>query len=626
MSKLHLSKNSKLIVDEIYARKNDKREPETPEQLFLRVARFIAKADAKYKHKSFTDKLAQKYSKNFSWISKTKEFSEHTKHDKGVKQTEDDFFELLTSLDFLPSSPMLWNAHAQSPVLTSCTILSIDDSIPAIFEAVQKTAMLQQSGAGTGFNFSSIRPKGDLIKSSQGAASGPLSFMNIFDAATECIRQGGRERGANAAVLRIDHPDIKEFILARQKGQLKNFNTYVAVTDKFMDAVEKQITYNLINPHTGKAVAKQSAHEIFRMIAESVWKCGNPGIVFIDAAEKKNPVQLPIEAVSPTGELVAHANSAVVMGSINLSQMVKDKAIDYERHKKRVHQAIHFLDNALDLSSLPPEIEQATLAHRQIGLGVMGFADLLVQLKVRYSSDKAVQIAEELMSFINTQSLEASRELAKKRGVFPGWKKSIYARKNDKVRNSARTVIAPTSMISAIAGCSQGIEPLYGIVFTRTINKKKLLEVNEHFIVAMKEENTFSADLVDKIKAQGSLHGLFIPAWTKRIFVVASEIPHDWHVKMQAAFQKHCDNGVAKVIAFAPDSDMIAVESAIKQAHKSSCVSFTGYRYAGRQEHIISFGTRHGILTGQLCPSCNIALEREANIEICRNCGYGIIE
>src|SRR3989344_4488999 len=392
MSKLHLSKNSKLIVDEIYARKNDKREPESPEQLFLRVARFIAKVDAKYKHKSFTDKLAQKYSKNFSWISKTKEFSEHTKHDKGVKQTEDDFFELLTSLDFLPSSPILWNAHAQSPVLTSCTILSIDDSIPAIFEAVQKTAMLQQSGAGTGFNFSSIRPKGDLIKSSQGAASGPLSFMSIFDAATACIRQGGRERGANAAVLRVDHPDIKEFILARQKGQLKNFNTHVAITDKFIDAVKKQTTIGLVNPQTGKTVAKVSAHEILKLIAEAVWKSGNPGIVFVDNAEHKNPLQRfsQFVAVSPTGETVGHAHTAMVMGSINLAQMVKDKTIDYERLKMRVRQAIHFLDNAIDVGAMPDE---TTNELRPVGLGIMGFADMLVQLKVRYNSEKALQIA-----------------------------------------------------------------------------------------------------------------------------------------------------------------------------------------------------------------------------------------
>ena len=623
MGRLQLSKNSRIIFDEIYARKSDKGMPEAPEQLMLRIARHIARADAKYKHKSLIDKLSKKYS-TFQLVAKSKEFSEHIKNDKELKATEDTFFELLSSMDFVPSSPILWNTATNMP-LVSAVLLELDDSLNDIFKVVQQTAHIQQSGSGTGLSFSKIRPKGTLIKTSQGEATGPLSFMNVFDAVTECIRKGGRKRGANAALLRVDHPDIKEFILARQKGQLKNFNTYVAVTDKFMDAVKKQTTIGLMNPQTGKTVGKVSAHEILKLIAEAVWKSGNPGMVFVDNAEHKNPLQrfTQFAAVSPTGETVGHARTAIVMGSINLAQMVKDKVIDYEKLKMRVRQAIHFMDNTIDVSAMPDE---TTNDLRPVGLGVMGFADLLVQLKIRYNSDKALQIAEELMSCISKEALETSKSLAKQRGVFPLFKKSIYARKNDKVRNAIRTLIAPTSMISALADCSQGIEPLYGIAFTRDVNGKKLNEVNEHFVRAMKEEETFSTDLIEKIKRQGTLHGMFIPAWSKRIFVTASEISQEWHVKMQAAFQKHCDNGVAKVIAFAPDSSSADVELAITQAHQSGCISFTGYRYAGRQEHILSFGTRHGIVTGQLCPSCNIALEREANAEVCRNCGYGILE
>ncbi|HLD33457.1 MAG TPA: adenosylcobalamin-dependent ribonucleoside-diphosphate reductase [Candidatus Nanoarchaeia archaeon] len=623
MAKLQVSKNAQVLLEEFYLKRNDKGEiTETPEQLLRRVAHALSRADGKYHHKSHTAKLTEKYT-HFWEIAGTKEFQDHITHDPHIKETEEEFYELLTSFDFLPSSTILFNAGKSFPQLAGSAAIELNDSVKSIFHALQVSAAYHQSGAGTALNFSNLRPKGDMLKSG-GTSSGSLSYMKIFNIEADVLKKGGKKRGSHAALMRYDHPDIKEFITTAQQGQLRNFTAFVGINDKFLQAAEKNASYNLINPRTNRATGKQNAHELLALISDSLLKAGTPSIVFLDKMDHKNPLTTSFNAVSIAGESFLHANSACMSGSINMSHMIKDKAVDYERLKKRVIQAVHFLDNAIDMSASPTEeIAESLAANRTIGLGVMGFADMLAQLAIKYNSDKALKMAEEVMSFINQQAADASTALASHRGAFPNSRKS---RKKLKIRNAARTAIAPANMISIIAQCSAGIEPYYGMVSTLEYGNKKLIDVNPHFVRALKEESIFSSELLDKVKNQGNLKGLFIPVWIKNLFITTDQIPTEWHVKMLAAFQKHCDSGVAKQIVFSADATSQHVDEAIKSAYAHDCVSFIGYRYGGRAERTQVLGMKHGADTNMLCPSCNIPLERDGDTDVCKNCGYGIIE
>lgn len=636
--KLHLTRNARIVLEHRYLKRNEQgKVVETPEQLFRRVARNVALADAKYKHKERVDKLLKKYGRahyDFWWVAtKTKEFQAIAKSDKDIRKAEEEFYELLVSLDFLPNSPTLFNAGRKLQQLAACFVIPVEDDLNSIFKALWMTAIIHQSGGGTGFSFSALRPRGDMVQSTSGVASGPVSFMKIFDAATEQIRQGGKRRGANMGILRVDHPDVEEFITAKQQeGVLTNFNVSVTVTDKFMQAVEKGTSYALVNPRSGKIVRREDARRIFRLMCEMAWKTADPGIIFIDEMNRHNPTpRLGLyESTNPCGEVPLLPYEACNLGSINLGNMVKNGAIDWERLKKRVWQGVRFLDNVIDMSNYTyPEIFSIVHGNRKIGLGVMGFADMLFQLHVRYSSDKALRVAEDVMKFIGDEARKASVELAGARGVFPNFSKSVYAKgkKEDRVRNATRTTIAPTGTISIIASCSSGIEPLFAIAFRHEVlEHQELVDVNRHFVDAVKKEGVYSDELVKKVEEQGTLKGAFIPSWVKKVFVTATEIPSEGHIKMQAAFQKYTDNAVSKTINFPPDATVEDVMEAYKLGHQLKCKGVTIYRYGSKQKQVLVFGTKQAVSSGEMCPSCGSVLAREAGCLVCKGCGYGKCE
>ncbi len=580
LGKVHLGRAGQLILEEYFLRKNEKGEVvETPEQLFLRVARTLALADGKYLHKSFVEKLLKRYGKtdaDFWWIAdKTKEYANHVKSDKAIKQAEDEFYDLLASLDFLPNAITLFNA-GRSSQLVACHGIALGDDTDAIFAGLHKAALIQQAGGSSAFDFSVLRPAGDPV-GVNGKSSGPLSFMSIFDKATEQMRKGGKRRGLVSAVLRAEHPDSRAFIPAKYGLGLSTLRLFLALSDKFVQAVQKNGTIPLVNPRSGKMVGKVNAQELFTLAAETAWRTGSPGVWFVDELNRRNPLLRPYAytAVSPGGEVGLAGNDSCPLGSINLAHMVKDGAVDWERLKKRLGQAVHFFDNLIDMTDYrDPEFFMSAHSSRRIGLGVMGFADMLLQLKVRYHSDKALKIADEVMKFVHEQAQAASVELAKKRGVFPTFKKSAHSsKKGMRLRNATLTSVAPTAHLGVIAGCSQGIEPLQTVVPVRTVEGKLVADANRYFVKATQDEGVYSAELLEKIKQQGNLKGAFIPVWIKKVFVTAREIPAEWHIKMQAAFQNHCDNGVAKKIYVPHESTIDDVKQAIMFAYSLKCTT-----------------------------------------------------
>jgi ribonucleoside-diphosphate reductase alpha chain len=531
-------------------------------------------------------------------------------------ESEEEFLSMLVNLEFLPNTPTLMNAGTDLGQLSACFVIPVEDSLVSIFDAVKSMALIQQSGGGTGFSFTRLRPSGDIVKSTKGVASGPVSFMRVFDTATDIIKQGGKRRGANMGILRADHPDIIDFITSKTKeGFLSNFNISVAVDDKFMNAVKSDRDYELTNPRNREVVKKVKAREIWNLIITMAWRTGDPGVIFIDEINRHNPTPQvgEMESTNPCGEQPLLPYESCNLGSINLAKMVKNFFIDWEKLEKTVYIAVRFLDNVIDINKYPlPQTDEITRANRKIGLGVMGFADMLVQLGIPYDSEEALGTAEKIMNFIQEKSHNASEKLAGERGAFPNYPGSIYKKP---IRNSTVTTVAPTGTISIIAGCSSGIEPMFAVSYVRNVLEgTKLIETNPYFEALAKERGFYSEELMMKIARTGNLAGFEeIPDDVKRVFVTAFNIAPEWHVKMQAAFQKYCDNAVSKTINFPHDVDIKEVEKAFMLAYELKCKGITVYRYGSKTQQVLYFGDPNdkfvsadpeyaGGCPGQVCP------------------------
>ncbi len=536
---------------------------ETPDQMFKRVAKNIAKADLNYCSAG------------------------------EVKKIEKGFYETMSNLEFLPNSPTLMNAGTKIGQLSACFVIDVSDSIPEIFESVKIMARIHQSGGGTGFDFSSLRPKGEAVKSTRGIASGPVSFMRVFDTTTDVIKQGGKRRGANMGILRVDHPDILEFIKVKENPEeFTNFNLSVGTTDKFMDAVLKGKKYDLVNPLTRKVERSVSARFVFDEIIKSAWKTGDPGLVFLDEINKKNPLPLlgKIKATNPCGEQPLLAYESCNLGSINLSMMVTHGKIDWEKLRKTVRIGMHFLDDVIDVNKYPlKKIKRITQANRKIGLGVMGFAEMLILLKIPYNSEKAVKVAGRLMKFIQEEAKKISKQLARKKGTFPNIKKS----KLKGMRNATVTTIAPTGSISIIAGTSSGIEPLFAVSFVRNIlSGTRMLEVNPLFMHIAEERGILDKKLLLEIAKKGSIQNVKgVQKDLKALFVTSLDIKPEWHIKVQAAFQKYTDNAVSKTINFTKNTTINDVRKAYLLAYKMKCKGITIFRYGSKKEQVLYFGS-----------------------------------
>lgn len=580
MREFKLTQNALIVLKRRYLKKDRKGNiVETPEEMFRRVAESVASADISYNPSANINEIA------------------------------DDFFTMMTSLEFLPNSPTLMNAGREFQQLAACFVLPVEDSLESIFETVKNTAIIHQTGGGTGFSFSHLRPKNDIVSTTGGIASGPLSFMRVFNMATEVIKQGGARRGANMGILRVDHPDILEFIHAKRVSQeLTNFNISVGITDDFMDSMEADAEYDLINPRTGEKTGKLRAREVFERIIQSAWESGEPGILFLDRINRENPTPHlgEIESTNPCGEQPLLPYEPCNLGSINLVEMVKkvhqssvtshqssetgalvtcNYEIDWEKLKDTVYRAVHFLDNVIDVNRYPlPQIEKMAKGNRKIGLGIMGFADLLIMLSIQYNSDEALKKAEEIIRFIRERAEEKSIELAKERGIFPNYKSGV------KRRNATLITIAPTGTLSIIAGCSSGIEPLYAIRYIRrALEDINLQQINPFFLEVAKKRSFYSEGMMKQLEEGASLKEIKgIPEDIRRLFVTSFDISPEWHVKMQASFQKYTDNAVSKTINFPGDATIDDVRDAYLLAYRLGCKGITIYRSGTREGQVLT--------------------------------------
>jgi len=601
---INLTKNALQVLERRYLKKDKEGQViETPEQMFRRVAQAIASAELIYDPKA-----------NF-------------------KAREEEFYKLMASLEFLPNSPTLMNAGRELGQLSACFVIPVDDSMESIFNAVKYTALIHKSGGGTGFSFSRLRPKGDFVKSTSGVASGPVSFMQVFDTTTDVTKQGGTRRGANMAILNIDHPDIMDFITAKSNPTaFTNFNLSVAVTNEFMEAVKAGKDYNLLNPRTREVEKKLNAKEVFDKIVDMAWKTGDPGIVFIDRINKDNPTpQLGrIESTNPCGEQPLLPYESCNLGSINLAKMLrttkKTIEIDYPKLAETIKIAVRFLDNVIDVNKFPlPQIEEMTKKTRKIGLGVMGFADMLIKLGIPYDSDAALKVGTEVMRFIHDEAAKASVELAKERGVFPAFSGSIYdVPGGARVRNACCTTIAPTGTLSIIASCSSGIEPLFALSYTRNIlDGARLIEVTPFFEEAARSEGFYSEELMQQLADGAHLRDIKgVPDGIKRVFVTAHEISPEWHVRMQAAFQRSTDNAVSKTVNFPHEATREDIAKVYMMAYEEGLKGITIYRDRSRETQVLVTGRKEKVEGAGLTPRKRAKVTTGVTERVTTGCGY----
>jgi len=582
---LDLNANALTVLERRYLVKDDQGKPvERPEDLFWRVARTIAAPDRTYGASA-----------------------------KAVESLAETFFELMATRVWMPNSPTLMNAGRPLGQLSACFVLPVEDALSngrsGIYDTLRAMALVHQSGGGTGFSFSRLRPKNDVVRSTMGVASGPVSFMKLYDASTDVVKQGGTRRGANMGILRVDHPDILDFIHCKDDlTQITNFNISVAVTDAFMIALEAGKPYDLIHPRTGKVVGQLDAREVFKQIVHGAWKTGEPGVFFIDRANHYNPVPHlgSYEATNPCGEQPLLPYDVCNLGSINVGLFVKNGAVDWDGLRTVVHLTTHFLDNVIDANKYPlAEIDDLAKRIRRIGLGIMGWADLLVRLGIPYNSDEGVALGRKMMEFIDEESKVASEKLAEQRGTFAEWERSIWGpdatcarnargeriRPMRRLRNCNLTTVAPTGTISIIAGCSSGIEPLFAVAFMRNQAGVLMPDVNEDFVAIAKREGWYSDDLVKQIAEAGHIHFDAVPQKWQRVFVTAHDVTPEWHIQMQAAFQEFTDSAISKTSNFPNDATEEYVEQIYRYAYQLGCKGVTVYRDGARENQVLSTGS-----------------------------------